>query len=92
MTDLRNIAKKTASNLSFSAVHNVTVFQADKDIAFLLNAVVEERAKRLEVEFYQFDYRDSDKSDERYKWTDNDWHTQALRELDLEGVWPGKEK
>jgi len=60
--------------------------QADwsKAIVTLLNAVVEERAKYLMLH-----HRHYDKSEDHFLATH--FFDKALRELNLKGVWPGKE-
>ena len=72
------------------------VVWANKDIAFLINGWVEERAKRREAEWLRFHSVTQRSVYERgklianphYNWTDENWHTQALRELGLDKVWP----
>ena len=59
--------------------------QHQEDIASLLNAVVEERAKYLML-YHRHIYKGVDHFGVKH------FFDKALRELDLKGVWPVKEK
>ncbi len=76
------------------------IAKAPEYIAFLIDAVVEERAKRSKTEFI---LKSTTWDDEHYEyvphtsspchtWTDKQWEAKALHDLDLDKVWPRKEK
>ena len=89
MTDLRKIAERfnrDRTTMDFSEK------QADIDIATLLDVLVEERAIHLATQHsLEHIWSESEKCCIKYNWAKQDWHTRALRELDLDGVWPMKE-
>ena len=88
---VREIAEKVKA---YEFTESTDLFRLDelfdiKDIAFLLNAVVKERQSRLIFEFAVVRFK---KRHPRFKWTEKDFHYEALRELDLDKVWPMKER
>jgi len=104
--DLKEIVKWINIDMGINTEHDT----GDKHITTLINALVEERTKVMELRFFA-DHpvkieesnrtpllhlhcgpcSAANKPDPRHKWTDNQWRTQALRELGLEGVWSMKE-
>ena len=78
MTKLREITE------NLNALYRHEWDQRDKDIAFLLNFAVEEKAKYICSAQHGSSWVNVDCRDQ--------WRTEALLELDLEGVWPVKEK
>ncbi len=101
---IREIAEKLNANTRKGLIRSIP----DMQVAFLLDALVEERAMRRKAEFWREHEDAIDIGGEaicdacaratavflnsRHNWTDNDWCTQALNELDLDKVWPVKEK
>ena len=81
---------------------NTLDYYSQKDMfTFLLDRVVEATVRADKAEGRNNKVSVADKyiltkatwvKNERVHWTDDDWHTQALRKLDLKGVWPVKEK
>jgi len=68
---------------------NVWPMQAQKDIATLLDALVEESAYRVEADFLGLTFHPPG-HEVRWSWKPSDWKKQAIAELGLDGVWQVK--
>ena len=78
---LREIAERL--NVPLESIHDISLRKGD--IAFLLNRVVEERAKYLML-YHRHNYKGVDHFGVKH------FFDKALHELDLDKVWPVKEK
>ena len=98
---LREVAENLTSIGGSLAKFRYSIINAD--VAFLINGWVEERQRRIRMEWQithdcakHSEWADNPSflhcAQPQHTWTDNDWHTQALRELDLMGVGLGEEK
>ncbi len=98
---LREIAERVVKGLNTAYQdegYTIGAKFTDVDVIFLINGWVEERQRRIKMEWRVRHYRDVSGSwvldaklekccqNERHDWKDNDWHTQALRELGLADV------
>ena len=88
--------------IAFRYVNNPVGKQVQTDIAYLLKTVVEERQRRIRMEWQithdcakHSEWADNPSflhcAQAQHTWTDNNWRTEALRELDLVGVGLGEE-
>ena len=99
--DLRKIAERLITYNTNPDHFALVEMVSAADIAALLNALVEEKARYLFT--YNFssvtmkweelgDEVDRLSAEKGTKMTKLYWRTQALRQLNLEGAWPRKEK
>lgn len=86
MTDLdvREIAERLISEVDKWGKHARIQYE---DAVFLLNAYVRETRIRLQAEYALHPCEHHSMAVCRHVWTEDQWHIEALRDLNLKDVW-----